>query len=242
MKRFVLPVLIWMLALKIILVGGYLAGSFSALSLDNQKTLEKETLTVSGVSRPAGYSALSLVTSANAADAANRADAAKATDAANTEDAGTAEDTNETAAPDSDDDKSDEPDQTAAFLAEERALLAEREAYLERKEALLLELQEEIAEKIEALTQLRKNILTTVDQKNEIQEAEVRHLIKIYSTMKPQKVAQLIEKLDLALVTELFSRMKGDVVGDILSFVDTETGARITQGLFPEAVSTDAAP
>lgn len=92
------------------------------------------------------------------------------------------------------------------------------------------------------MTQLRKNILTTVDQKNEIQEAEVRHLIKIYSTMKPQKVAQLIEKLDLALVTELFSRMKGDVVGDILSFVDTETGARITQGLFPEAVSTDAAP
>jgi flagellar motility protein MotE (MotC chaperone) len=230
MKRFVLPALIWMLALKLILVGGYLAGSFSALSSDSKKTLENETLAVSGVSRPAGYPALSLVTPANAADAVNAAAAVAA------------EDTKETAAPVPDEDKSTKPDQAVAFLAEERALLAEREAYLERKEARLLELQEEISEKIEALTQLRENILTAVDQRNEIHEAEVRHLIKIYSTMKPQKVAQLIEKLDLALVTELFSRMKGDVVGDILSFVDTETGARITQGLFPESVPSDAAP
>jgi flagellar motility protein MotE (MotC chaperone) len=224
MKRFVLPALIWMLALKIILVGGYLAGGFSVRPFDKKTSLEKETPADFRLSKPAGYPSLSLVTPANAADA------------------GAAEDTKKAAAPESDDDESTEPDQEAALLAEERALLAEREAYLERKEAMLLELQEEIAEKIAALSQLRNTILTAVDQRNEIHEAEVRHLIKIYSTMKPQKVAQLIEKLDLALVTELFSRMKGDVVGDILSFVDTETGARITQGLFPESVATGAAP
>jgi flagellar motility protein MotE (MotC chaperone) len=224
MKRFVLPALIWMLALKIILVGGYLAGGFSVQPFDKKTSLKKETPADFRLSKPAGYPSLSLVTPANAADA------------------GAAEDTKKAAAPESDDDESPEPDQAAALLAEERALLAEREAYFERKEAMLLELQEEIAEKIEALSQLRNTILTAVDQRNEIHEAEVRHLIKIYSTMKPQKVAQLIEKLDLALVTELFSRMKGDVVGDILSFVDTETGARITQGLFPESVATGAAP
>jgi flagellar motility protein MotE (MotC chaperone) len=224
MKRYVMPALIWMLALKIILVGGYLAGNFPAPPFDKKDAIEKQTPAVVRLSEPVKYPSLSLVTPANAADA------------------GMAEDTKETAVTVPEDEKSTEPDQSAAFLAEERALLAERQAYLERKEALLLELQQEITQKIETLTQLRKNILTEVDQKNEIHEAEVRHLIKIYSTMKPQKVAQLIEKLDLALVTELFSRMKGDVVGDILSFVDTETGARITQGLFPESVPPAAVP
>jgi flagellar motility protein MotE (MotC chaperone) len=224
MKQYVLPALMWMLALKIILVGVYLAGSFSALPFNRKQAPEKETPAMVGLPAPSGYPSLSLVTPANAADLVPE------------------EEAQDIDAPGPDDTSSTEPDQSAAFLAEERALLAEREAYLERKEALLQELEQEITQKIEALTQIRKEILTAVDQKNEIHEAEVRHLIKIYSTMKPQKVAQLIEKLDLTLVTELFSRMKGDVVGDILSFVDTETGARITQGLFPEQASPAAAP
>jgi flagellar motility protein MotE (MotC chaperone) len=78
--------------------------------------------------------------------------------------------------------------------------------------------------------------------KRTAKENQVKHLIKIYSTMKPQKVAQLIEKLDINLITELFSRMKGDVVGQILSFVDTEIGARITQGLFPEDMEEKQIP
>ncbi len=112
-------------------------------------------------------------------------------------------------------------------------LIEEREKFLSRREQQLLALQEEINKKIEDLTRLRDEIRESMEVKKTAQENQVKHLIKIYSTMKPQKVAELIEKLDIDLITELFSRMKGDVVGQILSFVDTNTGAKITQGLFP---------
>ncbi len=122
------------------------------------------------------------------------------------------------------------------------AIIEEREKFLARREQQLLLLQDEINKKIEDLTRLRDEIREQMEIKRTAKENQVKHLIKIYSTMKPQKVAQLIEKLDINLITELFSRMKGDVVGQILSFVDTEIGARITQGLFPEDMEEKQIP
>ncbi len=116
---------------------------------------------------------------------------------------------------------------------EKENLIEEREKFLARREEQLLVLQEEINKKIENLTQLRNEIREELDRKKTAQENQVKHLIKIYSTMKPQKVAELIKKLDIDLVTDLFSRMKGNVVGKILSFVEPALGAKITQGLFP---------
>jgi flagellar motility protein MotE (MotC chaperone) len=60
---------------------------------------------------------------------------------------------------------------------------------------------------------------------------KLKHLIQAYSTMKPQQAAALIEKLDIAFSIELLSSMKGDAAGKILSFVDLEKGARISEGL-----------
>jgi len=117
---------------------------------------------------------------------------------------------------------------------EKENIIKEKEKFLIRREEQLLALQEEINKKIEELTQLRDEIRVELDRKKTTQEKQVKHLIKIYSTMKPQKVAELIKELDINLVTELFSRMKGDSVGKILSFVDPIIGAKITQSLFPE--------
>ena len=52
-----------------------------------------------------------------------------------------------------------------------------------------------------------------------------------FNAMKPQKAASLVEKLDTGFAIELLSNMKGEVVGDILSFVKVEKAARISQGL-----------
>jgi flagellar motility protein MotE (MotC chaperone) len=49
--------------------------------------------------------------------------------------------------------------------------------------------------------------------------------------MKPQIAAGLIEKLELPFAVEMLSRMQGDTVGSILSFVDKEKAAKICQGL-----------
>jgi flagellar motility protein MotE (MotC chaperone) len=49
--------------------------------------------------------------------------------------------------------------------------------------------------------------------------------------MKPQKAASLVEKLDMGFAVELLSKMKGEAVGKILSAVNTEKAARISEKL-----------
>ena len=113
---------------------------------------------------------------------------------------------------------------------------------LEKRKAELIAIQEEINRKIEALNQLRAEIKSDVAQfraevksdaekKKSVEGQRLKHLIKAYTAMKPQSAAKLIEKLDAELAIELLSNMKGDVVGNILSFLDVGKAARISEGL-----------
>lgn len=121
------------------------------------------------------------------------------------------------------------------FLLKKKAELKKKEEELAKKRAVLMAelmaLQEEINNKIEILTQLRKEIMAQMAIKEIVDEKKLKHLIKAYSAMKPQKAASLIERLDMDFAVALLSKMKGDVVGNILSFVDTEKAARISEQL-----------
>jgi flagellar motility protein MotE (MotC chaperone) len=96
---------------------------------------------------------------------------------------------------------------------------------------MLVALQEEINNKITTLTRLRNEIKAEMAKKKTDEEQKLKHLIKIYSAMKPPKAASLIEKLDIKLAIELLSKMKGDNVGSILSLVDVGKAAKISEGL-----------
>jgi len=117
-----------------------------------------------------------------------------------------------------------------SFFAKQ-AELREQEQDLAKKREELLAIQEEINEKIAKLTQLRNEIKDMMARKETFEQDKIRHLIKAYSAMKPQKAASLVEKLDMTFAIELLSRMKGEVVGNILSFVDVEKAARISEAL-----------
>ena len=67
--------------------------------------------------------------------------------------------------------------------------------------------------------------------KKTVQEQKLKHLIKAYSAMKPQKAASLIEKLEITFAIELLSKMKGDAVGNILSFIEIDKAAKISERL-----------
>jgi len=116
-----------------------------------------------------------------------------------------------------------------------KAELQEKEKNLEKREQQLAAIEKELDKKIAELTgirdEIREKIRNEAAQKKAGEEKKIKHLIKVYSSMKPQKVASLIEKLDINLVIEIFSRMKGDTVGPILSSVDIEKGAKISEGL-----------
>jgi len=117
------------------------------------------------------------------------------------------------------------------FLLKKKAELKKEEEDLAKKRAELMALQEEINNKIAILTQLRKEIMAQMAIKEIVEEKKLKHLIKAYSAMKPQKAASLVERLDMDFAIALLSKMKGDVVGNILSFVDTEKAARISEQL-----------
>ena len=117
------------------------------------------------------------------------------------------------------------------YILEKRAELRKEQEKLAKKKAELLAIQEEIEKKINMLSRLRDEIRAEVAKKKAMEDQKFKHLIKVYSSMKPQKAAGLIEKLDIKFSVDLLSRMKGDQVGSILSFVETERAAKITEGL-----------
>lgn len=113
--------------------------------------------------------------------------------------------------------------------------LSKEKAALEQQKAELLAIQADINQKIEILRKLRSEIRAEAAKQEAIEQGKLKHLIKVYSTMKPQKAATLVEKLDLSFAIQLLSQMKGDAVGNILSFVETEKAARISQELLKPA-------
>ncbi len=117
------------------------------------------------------------------------------------------------------------------LLNTQKAALAAEEKRLAQKKAELVAIQKELNNKIEKLTQLRNEIRSEIAGKSAVETKKLKHLIKIYSAMKPQSAAVLIEKLDKNLAVELLSKMKGDAVGKILSYVDTGKAAAISEGL-----------
>jgi len=117
------------------------------------------------------------------------------------------------------------------FFLKKMDELEREEEELGKKRSELIAILEEINNKITRLTQLRNKIRAGMGRKKTVQEKKLRHLKKIYSSMKPQKAASLIEKVDMRFAVELLSSMKGDVVGSILSFVDIEKAARISEQL-----------
>jgi flagellar motility protein MotE (MotC chaperone) len=110
-------------------------------------------------------------------------------------------------------------------------LLKKREQELEKKKAELRSFQEEIDKKIGDLTKLRNEIKTQMATKKTIAKQKIKHLIKAYSAMKPQSAAGLIEKQSKAFAIEMLAQMKGEKVGEILTYVEKEKAASLIEGL-----------
>ena len=117
------------------------------------------------------------------------------------------------------------------FLIQQKAEFEKEEKRIEKKKVELLAIQDDINKKIATLTKIRDEIKSEKAKKKAAEEQQFKHLIKVYSAMKPQNAAELIERLDINLAIELLSKMKGDDVGKILSFVKIEKAAKISEGL-----------
>ena len=117
------------------------------------------------------------------------------------------------------------------FLLKKNAELEQREKELDKRKMELMAIQDEIDSKIAKLEQVRNEIRSHVESKRAFEEQKLKHLVKAYSAMKPQAAASVIEKLEPSFAVQILSRMQGDTVGGILSFVDKEKAAKLSEGL-----------
>lgn len=117
------------------------------------------------------------------------------------------------------------------ILERRRAEIEMERRQLESERKQLTALKEEIEAKLVQLSKIQDSIQSKLETQETIRNDKIKHLIKIYTTMAPKKAAALIEKLDMEVIIELFSKMKGENVGKILPYVSAEKAARISERL-----------
>ncbi|MFH0728891.1 MAG: hypothetical protein V2B19_21460 [Pseudomonadota bacterium] len=127
-------------------------------------------------------------------------------------------------------------------LERKRKALQEDEARIKKERASLDSLKQEIEEKIAELTVVQKKIEEDLSQKaalasqqeKKMEDAElqkIKQLVKVYSSMKPKSAAAIVDKMDMNVVFQVFSNMRGEQVGEILSYVNQERAAKISEWL-----------
>lgn len=126
---------------------------------------------------------------------------------------------------------------------EEKKTQIEKEQKLQLQAKKELELfEEQIDEKLENLNSLKKQIEADMallekkktqreQEKEAAYEAKIGRLVKMYSGMKPKNAAQIVDKMNLEVAQEIFLRMREASASQILSFVDSEKAAKISERL-----------
>jgi flagellar motility protein MotE (MotC chaperone) len=125
-------------------------------------------------------------------------------------------------------------------LERKRKALQEDEARIKKERANLDSIKQEIEEKIAELTVVQKKIEDDLSQKaalvsqqeKKMEDAglqKIKQLVKVYSSMKPKNAAAIVDKMDMEVVFQVFSNMKGEQAGEILSYVNQDRAAKISE-------------
>lgn len=127
-------------------------------------------------------------------------------------------------------------------LQEKKKRLASEEEQLKQERKALEQFKEELDERLTELETLKKQIdadLALMDKKKTDQElqqeaefeATMSKLVKMYSGMKPKDAAVIINKMDLDVARQIFSRMRESSSSQILGYVDSDKAAKISESI-----------
>lgn len=95
----------------------------------------------------------------------------------------------------------------------------------------LKQTRKEIEVRIHDLKQLKTEVNARISTLQNIEEKEIKHLVKVYESMSPEEAAPLIEGLKQEISVELLSRMKGKKAGKILEFVEKKKAVELSEVL-----------
>ena len=109
--------------------------------------------------------------------------------------------------------------------------LKKREEELSIKEVRLEALEAKVRKDLE---KIEKSISESKEQmglQDEKTKKNVAALIKVYSSMKPEEAANLVEAIDEGLALKIVSGMKSKIAGQVLSKLDVQVAKRISEKL-----------
>lgn len=114
-------------------------------------------------------------------------------------------------------------------LVERKKSLDEREAELARLEAELEKKKTELDERFKSLDEMRAQIAKTLEQRVQSDDKKVDALVQVYTNMKPQQAARVLETMDETLVVDLLGRMKKKNAAEIMNLLNKEKAKVISE-------------
>ena len=112
-----------------------------------------------------------------------------------------------------------------------REAIQQRQDDLARREQELRTLEKSLDTKLEDLRVLEGKIQSMLKEADTLKDSKYRHLVDVYSNMKPKQAAQVLETLDEKIAVKILAGMKGRQAGEILGFVIPAKAARLSEAL-----------
>lgn len=106
-----------------------------------------------------------------------------------------------------------------------------RSRALDERQRSIDEAEAAISGRINELEGLVARLQEQLEQQQGFKSKKIKKLAAVYSSMKPEKAAPVITKMELDTVVQMFTRMDDKKVGKILSFLPPEKAVSITQAL-----------
>lgn len=113
--------------------------------------------------------------------------------------------------------------------------LRDREDRVKKREDELQLLQDKIDARMSELNDLQTKLLDfskkLAQRENGLKDAQMSHLVALYSAMEPAKAAAIMDKLNMKTVVRILKYMKGKNAGNIMAVMPPEKGATISEAL-----------
>lgn len=107
--------------------------------------------------------------------------------------------------------------------------IKKREEALQKQEEQLKLLEVEIEQRLKDIKKVQGRIEELATLREDLVEKSIKHLAKVFSSMRPEEAAILIEQLDKDVTIQILSRMKGRNAGKILARVKPSIAAKLSE-------------
>ena len=116
-------------------------------------------------------------------------------------------------------------------LSKRREELDARDRELDMKAKILDASEKRINDKITEMKTLQTDLSKVLAQYNEKQDAQIKSLVKIYETMKPDEAAKIFNELEMPILLDVIGKMSERKVALVLANMDPKRAREVTQEL-----------